>query len=313
MTSATTRGFESAERRLFEVYGLEVESRFLQLRDPPMRARVLETGEGAPVVLVHGGGGVGATWAPLMARMSGVRLVVVDRPGFGLSDGFDYRDVDLRRHAVAFLESVLDDLGIERAAFVRNSRGGLWSFGLALDRPERVSKLAQLGSPALMRDTSAPLSMRLLSVRGLNRLMLAAEKPSLGQARKFLARLGHDEAVIDRQLPEEFFEMVAAYQSLPHYAASWSTLVERCLTLRGAVPDVRLGVEELRRVRQPTLFVWGDGDTFGGPEIGKRAVRVMPEAEIEAVSGGHLPWLDDPAGCAKALSRLLRSRVLAGR
>jgi len=313
MTSAAISEFESAERRLFEVYGLEVESRFLELRDPPMRARVLETGEGAPVVLVHGGGGVGATWAPLMAKMSGARLVVVDRPGFGLSDGFDYRGVDLRRHAVAFLESLLDALGIERAAFVGNSMGGLWSFWLALDRPERVSTLAQLGSTALLMGTMAPLPMRLLSVPGLNRLMLAAEKPSPEQARTFLVRLGHDEAVIDRRLSEEFFEMVAAYQKLPDYTTAWSTLVERCLTLRGAAPDVRFGEQELRRVQQPTRFVWGDGDVFGGPEIGERAVRVMPGAEIEAVSGGHLPWLDEPESCAEAVLRLLRSCVLAGR
>jgi pimeloyl-ACP methyl ester carboxylesterase len=313
MTSATTRAFESAERRLFEVYGLEAESRSLELRDPNMRARVMEIGEGAPVVLVHGGGGVGATWAPLMSRMSGVRLVVVDRPGFGLSDGFDYRGVDLRRHAVAFLESLLDALGIERAAFVGNSMGGLWSFWLALERPERVSALAQLGSTALLMGTMAPLPMRLLSVPGLNRLMLAAERPSPEQARKFLARLGHDEAVIDGRLSEEFFEMLAASQELPGYATAWSTLVERCLTLRGAVPDVRLGMEELRRVRQRTLFVWGEGDAFGGPEIGERAARLMPRAEIEAVPGGHLPWLDEPEVCAEAVSRLLRSRVPAGR
>ena len=313
MTSATTQGFESAERRLFKVYGLEAASRFLELRDPPMRARVLEAGEGAPVILVHGGGGVGATWAPLMARMPGVRLMVVDRPGFGLSDGFDYRDVDLRRHAVAFLESVLDALGIERAAFVGNSMGGLWSFWLALDRPERVSTLVQLGSTALLTGTMAPLPMRLLSVPGLNRLMLAAERPSPEQARKFLARLGHDEAVIDRQLPEEFFEMLAASQELPDYATAWSTLVERCLTLRGAVPDVRLGTEELRRVRQRTLFVWGESDVFGGPEIGELAARLMPRAEIAAVPGGHLPWLDEPEVSAEAVSRLLRSSVLAGR
>jgi pimeloyl-ACP methyl ester carboxylesterase len=278
-----------------------------------MRARVLETGEGAPVILVHGGGGVGATWAPLMARMPGVRLMVVDRPGFGLSDGFDYRDVDLRRHAVGFLESVLDALGIERAAFVGNSMGGLWSFWLALDRPERVSTLVQLGSTALLTGTMAPLPMRLLSVPGLNRLMLAAERPSPEQARKFLARLGHDEAVIDRQLPEEFFEMLAASQELPDYATAWSTLVERCLTLRGAVPDVRLGTEELRRVRQRTLFVWGESDVFGGPEIGELAARLMPRAEIAAVPGGHLPWLDEPEVSAEAVSRLLRSSVLAGR
>jgi pimeloyl-ACP methyl ester carboxylesterase len=313
MTSAATSVFESAERRLFEVYGLEAESRFLELRAPQMRARVMETGEGAPVVLVHGGGGVGATWAPLIAKMSGARLVVVDRPGFGLSDGFDYRGVDLRRHAVAFLESLLDALGIERAAFVGNSMGGLWGFWLALERPERVSTLAQLGSTALLMGTMAPLPMRLLSVPGLNRLMLAAERPSPEQARKFLARLGHDEAVIDGRLSEEFFEMLAASQELPGYATAWSTLVERCLTLRGAVPDVRLGKEELRRVRQRTHFVWGEGDAFGGPEIGERAARLMPRAEIEAVPGGHLPWLDEPEVSAEAVSRLLRSRVLASR
>jgi len=312
MASVTTSEFEAAERRLFEVYGLEVESRFLELRDPAIRARVMESGEGTPVVLVHGGGGVGATWAPLMARLSGVRLVVVDRPGFGLSGGFDYRGVDLRQHALAFLESVLDALGIERAAFVANSMGGLWSFWLALDRPERVTRLAQLGSPALMTDTSAPLAMRLLSVRGLNRLMLAMKKPSPEQARKFLARLGHDEAVIDRELPEEFFEMVAAYQELPNYATAWLSLVERCLGLRGAVPDVYLDEEELRRVQQPSLFIWGDGDVFGGPKIGERAVKVMPNAQIEVVSGGHLPWLDEPAFCTEVVSELLRSALPVG-
>jgi pimeloyl-ACP methyl ester carboxylesterase len=312
MANATTSEFESAERRLFEVYRLEVESRFLELRDPPMRARVMETGEGAPVVLVHGGGGVGATWAPLMARLSGVRLLVVDRPGFGMNGGFNYRGVDLRQHAVAFLESVLDALEIERAAFVANSMGGLWSFWLALDRPERVTTLAHLGSPALLTGTSAPLSMRLLSVRVLNRLMLSTDKPSAQQARKFLERMGHDGAVIDRQLPEEFFEMVAAYQKLPNYATAWLTLVERCLGLRGAALDVRLEEQELRRVQQPSLFIWGDGDVFGGPEIGEQAVEVMPNAEIEVVSGGHLPWLDEPTGCAEAVSRFLRSPLLVG-
>src|ERR671926_1179455 len=99
MAKGNAAGFEAAERGLFGVYGLEVESRFLKMRDPLLRARVMEGGEGAPVVLVHGGGGVGATWAPLMAGLSGMRLVVVDRPGFGLSEGFDYRGAPLRRHA----------------------------------------------------------------------------------------------------------------------------------------------------------------------------------------------------------------------
>src|SRR5919199_6057285 len=111
MANATTSEFEAAERRLFEVCGLEVESRFLELRDPPIRARVMESGEGAPVVLVHGGGGVGATWAPLMARLSGVRLLTVDRPGFGLSGGFQLRRASLPEHAGAFLEAGVGAFG----------------------------------------------------------------------------------------------------------------------------------------------------------------------------------------------------------
>ena len=142
--------------------------------------------------------------------------------------------------------------------------------------------------------------------------MLAMEKPSPDQARKFLAQLGHDEAVIDRQLPDEFFEIVAAYQKLPDYATAWLTLVERCLGLRGAAPDVRRREEERRRVQQPTLFVWGGGDVFGGPEIGERAVGVMPNAEIKVVAGGHLPWLDEPAGSADAVSGYLRPPLLVG-
>jgi pimeloyl-ACP methyl ester carboxylesterase len=36
----------------------------------------------------------------------------------------------------------------------------------------------------------------------------------------------------------------------------------------------------------------------------------MPNAEIEVVRGGHLPWLDDPVGSAEAVSGFLRARSL---
>jgi pimeloyl-ACP methyl ester carboxylesterase len=154
--------------------------------------------------------------------------------------------------------------------------------------------------------------MRLLSVPRLNRLLLAAEKVGSKRESQFLARLGHDPTVVEERLPAEYFQMLAASQELPDYATAWLTLVERCLWLRGALPSVRLDEEELRRVQQPTLFVWGERDVFGGPEIGRRAARIMPSAEIEVVSGGHLPWLDEPSACAEAVSRFLRLRSLVG-
>src|SRR5258708_19627400 len=95
-------------------------------------------------------------------------MIALDRPGCGLSDGFDYSSVDdIRGHAVTFLGAVLDALGLDRARIVANSMGGLWSLWLALDRPERVSSLALLGCPALAAVTSAPAALRIISPLGL--------------------------------------------------------------------------------------------------------------------------------------------------
>ena len=308
--NAGIQEFENSERRLFDKFGLHVESHFLELENPPLRARVIEVGSGEPVVLVHGGGGVAALWAPLMAELKDVRLLAVDRPGCGMTDGFNYRGVDVRRHAVQFLDGVLDALNLDSAPFIANSMGGLWTFWLALDKPGRVSAIAQLGCPALILDTSAPFPMRLLSVRGLNQIMSAVEPPSQNQAKRILKRMGHSEEGVER-LPAEVIECFFRAGKLQNYKTGWLTLLERVLGLGGAASDLSLSEEELGRIRQPVSFVWGDSDPFGAPEVGRLAVNSMPNATLEVIPGGHLPWLDDAAACGQATMKFLKTHSLA--
>lgn len=170
--ATTVKLFTEAERRVMEAYGLAYENHFLDLAEPQIRARVIEIGEGEPVLMVHGGFDVAAKWAPLMAELTDHRIFAVDLPGYGLTDPFVYQRGELRKVAVAFLGSVIDALGFDSMPVIANSMGGLWTFWLALDRPERVESIAQIACPALILDTSAPLPMRLLSVRGLNRLLI---------------------------------------------------------------------------------------------------------------------------------------------
>jgi pimeloyl-ACP methyl ester carboxylesterase len=61
-----TMSFEQAESRLFAACGVQVASRRVRLADPPVAVRVLEVGDGPPLVLVHGSGMSASTWAPLM-------------------------------------------------------------------------------------------------------------------------------------------------------------------------------------------------------------------------------------------------------
>ena len=98
--------FEDAERRLFASCGVPFLGRRVRLADPAVAVRVLEAGEGPPLVLVHGSGMSASTWAPLMPWLRTYRLIALDLPGFGLSDPFDYSGRPLRLPAVAQLTSL---------------------------------------------------------------------------------------------------------------------------------------------------------------------------------------------------------------
>src|SRR5262249_9686240 len=137
----------------------------------------------------------------------------LDRPGCGLSDGFSYRGVDLRRHAVDVLDGVLDALGIERASIVGNSMGGLWSFWLALDRPERGERVIQVACPALILDRRGTLPMRLMSSRWFGALLSRLEPATPANMRKLFVRMGHPEGAI----ADELFAAAAAGGALPHH------------------------------------------------------------------------------------------------
>ncbi len=55
--------------------GFQIASRRIALADPLLAVRVLEAGEGPPLLLVHGSGMTASTWAPLMPHLAGYRLI----------------------------------------------------------------------------------------------------------------------------------------------------------------------------------------------------------------------------------------------
>ena len=291
-TAERRQVFREAEVRYLESAGLVAEERFVTLARPSMRVRLLERGSGDVVLFVHGGGGVAAHWAPLMARLDGYHLIALDRPGCGLTDAFDNRGVDLRGHAVDVLGGVLDAIGAPRAHIVANSMGALWSLWLALAEPDRVASLVLLGCPANVLGTSAPFPFRLLSVPRLNARMLAMEPPSTQQARTTFRRMGHDPA----SLSPEFIELMVRAEELPSYPEHWLSLLENIFNLTRK--RVGMDARELLHVDQPVQLVWGDADPFGPPSVATEMCAILPRARSVALPAGHLPWIDHPDRCA---------------
>ena len=104
-----------------------------------------EAGEGHPVILLHGSGAGATGWSnfrPNIGPLSeSFRVLAVDVPGWGKSDSATSDNYD---HPAAVVE-LMDELGIEKAALVGNSMGGMVSLALAARHPERVSHLVTMG------------------------------------------------------------------------------------------------------------------------------------------------------------------------
>jgi 3-oxoadipate enol-lactonase len=112
---------------------------------PGGRLHVIADGDAGdpPVVLFHAGIADLRAWddvvPPLQA--AGYRVVRYDARGFGESTT---EDVEFSNRADAI--AVLDALGIERAAFVGNSRGGTIAFDTAIEFPDRVVAVVGVGA-----------------------------------------------------------------------------------------------------------------------------------------------------------------------
>ncbi|MGH7475779.1 MAG: alpha/beta fold hydrolase [Longimicrobiales bacterium] len=274
-----------------------------------LRVRMLECGSpsGEPLIFVQGGLGEALGWAALMARLTDFRCITLDRPGGGLSDGVDFLEVDVRKLAVDVLEAVLGAAGVRQAAFVANSMGGWWTFQLAIAAPARVSRMVMLGCPAVIPNTSAPFPMRLMSLPLLGRALVKLMSPANPtKARDLPQVLGHLSEVGQRWSQVEA-EAWYRFGNLPNVQQSWRTLLRRFLTLKGPSREMRITEDELRGVMQPTLFIWGKNDPFGSLDAGRTATDLLPDARLEVVGIGHLPWWDDAEECARLVREFVAS------
>ena len=108
---------------------------------PHGQVHFLDTGEGAPVVLLHqaplNAHQFDAVFAPLAAR--GLRAIAIDLPGFGQSDPPDF--VPRIADYAGVVPAVLDHLGLTGADLVGHHTGALVATEVALAYPDRVRRL----------------------------------------------------------------------------------------------------------------------------------------------------------------------------
>lgn len=292
-------GYISTRQILFEQEGIQPESKKVFVDGLGKTIHYLELGDGEPLLLLHGGGSHAGEWINILRPLSArFHLLVVDRPGCGLSDYMDYRGLDFRSEAIDFVGAFMHAVGLEKASLLGQSMGGYFSICFAMQYPERVNRLLLMGAPAGMNHR-IPLLLRLLGTRGLNTLLLnTVGRPSIPNVMKlhkelFVADVAH--------LTEAYLRHSYYSQLLPGTMKSFTRLLENVLTLRGWKDKYYLG-DQLGGLAVPVRFIWGDQDAFELPATGRQKAAAIQNCEFVVVEGaGHCPWLDQPAKCVDSV------------
>lgn len=304
MTTTDTRKLAEVQQRLADRATLD--HRFIGRHGE--RLHVVETGDGPPLVVIHGTGNSSLFLLPLLERLEGVRTIAVDRPGFGQSDPRPIPRGRLREATINWIDGMLDDLGLHDASFLGHSMGGLSSVWYAIARPERVTKLVIMGGAPALPGARAPLPFRMMALPGVGRV-LQKQKASPKSVLKFASFVGERDALADQP---EMLDLMVASSNDPVSKASVRTEVQSLIPPHGIVfpsafrPEVRVRPSDLERITAPTLIVWGDREPVGTVDSARNLSNTIPDARLEFVPGGHAPWLGEAPRVSKIVSDFLR-------
>jgi 2-hydroxy-6-oxonona-2,4-dienedioate hydrolase len=299
-----TERYRQAERALWDHYGLRPTERFVEVDEPAARIRVLEVGSGPPLFVVHGTFGNGPAFAALAREMPNRRLLLMDRPGFGLSSATDYRADTFGRVIADLQRAVLDKLAIDRVDVVGHSIGDVFALRFALHHPERVRRVILLGAGPIVQEAGVPTPIRLIA-SPLGAVMVRLSRRR-GVTLSMIRGSGHGPALADGRIPDVCVDWRVAVNRETDSMSHERAMVRAIVDGSRYRPGVTFGDTELAAIQQPTLMLYGTADSVGSPAIWQRVMGGLPKGRLSIVDGaGHMVWLDDPAGVARRTESFL--------
>lgn len=255
-----------------------------------MRLAYDDAGSGHCVVLIHGHPFDRTLWEPQVAALSdSFRVLVPDLRGFGRSP-VTPGSVTMRELA-ADIEELLDGLGIQSAAAVGLSMGGLVTMELAAARPERYWAIG------LVATTVEPPTPQDRVTR--RERADAVERDGMGVLVDYM-----HSGVYGPACPPAIRARVDAMMAAISPAGAAAALRGRAER-----PDYR---PLLARLGIPALVCGGSADPWSDNAVIAQIAACLKRPEVVVIDGvGHLPNLEAERGFNEALRAFLLSHAPA--
>lgn len=267
-----------------------------------VRLSVTESGEGSPLVLLHGFPQHSGVWDAVVAELPGRRSIRPDLRGAGASDA--PRGGYGLAAQVRELRALLDALGLARVDIVAHDWSALVALGLAFDAPERVRRLVTVSvphpfirmSPALVRVMPAMWFDFVLAAPGIGPAALRRGR------QRILRTLLIDYCARERS-EHELESWLAPYRQ-PARARAGSALYRRLIL--PTFLAILGGRYRRRRLVVPTLVVYGADDPIVARMGMRDASRWAEHLELHALPGAsHFVPEEQPAELARVIRAFL--------
>lgn len=229
-----------------------------------------ECGGGPPLVLIMGTGGHSGGWALQVPTLSQhFRVITFDNRGAGRTSAPD------RPYSIAAMAedtaALMDHLAIQKAHVLGFSMGGLIAQELALAHPDRVDRMILVGSAARYDGYSRSL---IAGLRDIRRSNLSQE-----QFTRLMATFLYSASLFENG--PRYEQAIRNALSDP-YVQLDHAFIRQC--------DAALAFDSrdrLANLKQPVLVLHGSEDTMVRGAAAEELGKLLPNATVRVLSGGH--------------------------
>ncbi|GAY16243.1 alpha/beta fold hydrolase [Mycobacterium sp. shizuoka-1] len=240
-----------------------------------------ETGDGPPIVFVHGVAVNGDLWrhvAPPLAAHH--RCITPDLPWGSHSAALE-PDVDLSLPGMArIVADFIAALGLEDVTIVANDTGGAVAQALVGAYPQRIARLVLTSCDAL--EKFPPTPQKYLEVMARSRLLtwIVAYTAQFRFVQRLPTAYGY---VTSAPLPAEIMESYTGpIRRNPGVRRDFQRMLRAV--------DTRFTFEAaaaLPGFDKPALVLWGERDKIFPREHGRRLAELLPQARFDLIAGSR--------------------------
>jgi pimeloyl-ACP methyl ester carboxylesterase len=251
---------------------MAAETRRIRLWQDKIATEVEITGNGPPLVFLHGPWGLRDH--DCLDRLAADHLSYAPRhPGTSPGDSDAIHQLDDWLDLVVLYGELLDCLGLDAVSLVGHSFGGMVACEIAAAMPRRVKKLVLIDPLGLWRD-DLPVKNWMILPEEQRRAALFAD-PAGPAAERFFAAPADSAARVEAQA-----DFVWAQACTGKFV--WP------------IPDKGLK-KRIHRISAPSLIIWGKADAVIAPAYAHDFARRITGARLALIDdAGHLPHLERP-------------------